>query len=201
MEGTKPSFRLLREVVKRVPMLLKTAILNILSLSPVKGKQDLRTELTVNLIRSFLTFTMTSSQMQRGSMKDPGIKGPKWVSKVTTPRPAESDVLDALVEVIENLKEGDETYEVPELRDVEAEWTGYRKGVRKNAPQPHISEQEKYQKMMEEVSKDLTVLYFHGGAYQWVLTHGSGVFSNLESQLANIMAVFIVLWTLALIVK
>lgn len=156
---------MLREMLKRVPMLLKTAILNVLSLSAVEGKQDLRTEITVNLIRSFFTFTASAGQMQRRSMKDPGISGPMWVSKVTCPRPSESDTLEALQGAIGDLGEGDVTYDVPELRDVEAEWTGYRKGVSKNAHQPRISEEQKYQKMMEEVGEDLTVLYFHGGAY------------------------------------
>jgi hypothetical protein len=156
---------MLREVMKRVPMLVKTVILNILSLSPTGGKQGLRTELTVNLIRSFFTFTSSASEMQRRSMKDPGIKGRMWVANVTMPKP-ESDILDALLEVIDHLKEGDETFETPEVLEVTAEWTGYRKGVSKKAPQPQISEQEKYAKMMEEVEEDLTVLYFHGGAYQ-----------------------------------
>ncbi|KAL1957922.1 hypothetical protein VTO42DRAFT_5314 [Malbranchea cinnamomea] len=164
MEVT-PSWHLLREVLKRVPMLLKTAILNILSLSPTGGKQDLRTEIIVSIIRSFITFTASATQIQRRSMKDPGVKGRIWISTVKMPRPPESDALDALIKVIEHHKEGDETYQVPDLSDVEAEWTGYRKGVSKNQPPPPISEHEKYRKMMEEVKEDLTVLYFHGGAY------------------------------------
>lgn len=165
MEFT-PSLALLREVLKRVPLLLKTTILHILSLSPTGGRQDLRTEITVGIIRSFMTFTTPSSKMQKRSMKDPGVKGQMWVSMVTMSRPAETDALNALLKTIEHHKEGGETYDIPELCDIEAEWTGYRKGVDKKAPQPAISEQEKYQKMMEEVKEDLTVLYFHGGAYQ-----------------------------------
>lgn len=165
MEVT-PSLGLVREVLKRVPMLLKTTLLHILSLSPTGGKQDLRTEITVSIIRSFMTFTSSSGQMQKRSMKDPGVKGPMWVANVTMPRPAETDALDALLKVIEHHKEGGETYQIPEMVDVEAEWTGYRKGVNKKEPPPPISDRDKYDKMMEEVREDLTVLYFHGGAYQ-----------------------------------
>lgn len=165
MEVT-PSLGLVREVLKRVPMLVKTTLLHILSLSPTGGKQDLRTEITVSIIRSFMTFSSSSEQMQKRSMKDPGVKGRMWVANVTMPRPPEADALDALLKAIEHHKEGGETYQVPELVDVEAEWTGYRKGVDKKEPQPPISDREKYDKMMEEVKEDLTVLYFHGGAYQ-----------------------------------
>lgn len=153
-------------LIQKMPLLLKTAILNILSLSPASEKQSLRLELTVALIRSMLDFSSPPSKWQRQSLKDPGIKGRMWVSKVKAPRPPENDVLDALLNAIDALKEGEETYSIPNLIDVEAEWTGFRGGVNAKTPQPEISEESKYERLMEEVKEDLTVLYLHGGAYQ-----------------------------------
>lgn len=152
--------------LKRVPLMLKTIILKLLSLSPVKGKQGWRMELIVTFIRSFYIFDTGASKLQKNSLKDRGVKGDMWVSKVELPRPRENDVLDSLLKAIDHHKDGDETYDIPSLDDVGVEWTGYRKGARPSDPQPNISEGEKYAKMMEEVEEDLTILYIHGGAYQ-----------------------------------
>jgi hypothetical protein len=97
-------------------------------------------------------------------MRDPGIKGPMWVSKATLPQP-ENEVQDAVIKAIEELKSGGETYDIPGVGPVEAEWTGYRKGVGKNEPQPDISEEEKYRKLRGDSDSDMVILYFHGGAY------------------------------------
>ncbi len=88
-----------------------------------------------------------------------------WISKVVLPRPEGDDVRDAVVRAIEGLKEGGETYTLPEIKAVEAEWTGYRAGVDANAPELNISEGEKYENLMKEVKSDVTILYFHGGAF------------------------------------
>ncbi|KAK2757354.1 hypothetical protein FQN54_004868 [Arachnomyces sp. PD_36] len=158
------SMEILKAMLPRVPMVLKTALLNTLSLSETEGKQDLRTELTVRILRSFIGYTVPIGKQQRGSLKDPGIKGPMWISKVTLPKP-EIEVQEALIKVIEELKEGGETYDVPGLVDVEAEWTGHRGDANGKSTLPDISEEEKYSKLMEEVKEDMTILYFHGGAF------------------------------------
>lgn len=155
---------LLAAILVRVPLILKTVLLHAIRLSPVTGKQDLRTELTVAIIRSFLVFSSPVGKQQRDSMRDPGIKGPMWVSKVTFPKP-EEDVQDAVIQAIEDLKKGDETYNIPGVTPLEAEWTGYRSGVHKNAPQPDISEEAKYEELKKEAKEDMVILYLHGGAY------------------------------------
>lgn len=86
------------------------------------------------------------------------------MSKVRIPQP-ELDVQDAVIKAIEELKEGGETYDIPGVGPVEAEWTGYRKGVDKNAPEPGLSEEQKYEALKKENNADMVVLYFHGGAY------------------------------------
>lgn len=159
-----PSVGLLKAVLARVPMILKTLIQHGIHMSPVSGRQDLRTELVVAIIRSFMTFSNSVSKTQHNSMRDPGIKGPIWVSKVVLPSP-EIDVRNAVLHAIDELRTGDESFDIPGIASVEAEWTGYRSGVDKNAPQPNISETEKYHELRKESTSDTTILYFHGGAY------------------------------------
>ncbi|KAI9929019.1 hypothetical protein ASPWEDRAFT_49317 [Aspergillus wentii DTO 134E9] len=164
MSALSSYIALLKVALPRIPLVLKTVLLHGLHLSPGSGKQDLRTELIVVVIRSFMVSLLPVGQQQKRSMRDPGIKGPMWVSKVTLPQP-DKDVEQAVIKAIEDLKLGDITYRNPGVVPVEAEWTGYRKGVGKNAPQPEISEEDKYRELRKDASSDSVILYFHGGAY------------------------------------
>jgi len=158
---------LIRVLVPQVPLLLKTALWHSLWLSPTSTKWDLKTELTIRFISALLdspTPTPVSKQ-QRLSIKDPGIKGNMWISKVTLPRPEENDLRDALVKAVEDMHEGGEKYTIPDISPVEAEWTGYRSDVHSNRRRPDLSEAQHYEKLMFEVSSPTTILYFHGGAY------------------------------------
>lgn len=156
---------LLRPILWRVPLLLQKIIMHSIGLSPVSGKQDLRTELTVAIIRSFMTFNNGIGVSQKKSMRSRPLKGPLWISNATFPPPPENDVVDAVVRAIEELDSGDETYEVPAAVPVEVEWTGYRSGVGKDEPLPDISEEEKYRELLKEAPADMVILYFHGGAF------------------------------------
>lgn len=155
-------------LLPKTPLILKTALLNSLSLSENASKQDMRTEVTVAVLRSMLGCqgTTTLGQAQRFGLKDPGIKGKMWIAKVTLQRPEDAEgPREALVRAIKELGDGHETYALPEMKDVEGEWTGHRAGVDKNAPQLEILEKDKYNHMMSEVKSNVTILYFHGGAY------------------------------------
>jgi hypothetical protein len=159
---------LAKVLLPRFPLLLKTVILNPLSLSSNASKQDLRTELTVSVLRELLKKSNPIGKIQRGSIRDPGIKGKMWISKVTMPKPEDSDGLtprDALDVAFKELGDGSETYTHPDVAAVEAEWTGYRSGVERGAPRPDIPEEEQYERLMSEVKSDTTILYFHGGVF------------------------------------
>lgn len=157
---------LLKFLIFKTPFILKTALFHALGLSPTASKWDLRTALIVNIVRDVLgnSPSSTISKQQEDTLRDPGIKGKMWVSKVTMPAPSEDALLDLLVKTIDALKQGNESYFRPTIVPVEAEWTGYRADVADNAPEPSISEAEKYENMMKEVTSDVTLLYFHGGA-------------------------------------
>ncbi|KAL8971604.1 MAG: hypothetical protein Q9183_000973 [Haloplaca sp. 2 TL-2023] len=158
---------LLRVFVPKIPFIAKTALWHSLWLSPTSSKWDLRTEITVRIIRSLLDSPDPTpiSKQQRWSLKDPGIKGKMWIAKVTLARPEEDDVRDILVEAVESLKEQDGIYTTPPILPVEAEWTGYRANVRDDRPRLDLPEAQHYEKLMSEVRSPVTVLYFHGGAF------------------------------------
>lgn len=96
--------------------------------------------------------------------KDPGIKGPLWISKVTIPKPEEDHVQDALTRAIEALNQDRENHTPAPVESVEAEWTGSRAGVDAHRPRPDLSEKQHFDRLMNEVTSDVTILYFHGGA-------------------------------------
>lgn len=162
---TSPS-ALIRLFVPKIPFIAKTVLWHSLWLSSTSSKWDLRTEITVRIIRSLLDSPEPTPllKQQRWSLKDPGIKGKMWISKVTLARPEEEDVRDMLVEAIESMKEGEAIYTTPPIVPVEAEWTGYRANVRHDRPRLDLSEAQHYEKLMMEVTSPVTILYFHGGA-------------------------------------
>ncbi|KIV94895.1 hypothetical protein PV10_02616 [Exophiala mesophila] len=164
----EPSPRaLVRLLFPRLPMILKTALLNALRLSKNSSKQTLTIEVAVVTLRSIMGIRRPMKFLQRTTTRDRGIKGPIWISKVSVPPPpsAERDTIDAIERVIKELGNGTETYTTPEIGTVEAEWTGYRKGVPPSEPRLATSEHDQYTRLMGEVSSDVTILYFHGGAY------------------------------------
>lgn len=151
----------------KVPLMLKTVALHSLGLSHTSSKWDLKTELFIHVLRSVIdtAHPRSLSVQQKVSIRDPGVKGPVWISKVKADIPPEDDVRQTLFSAIDAMKTGEETYTKPEYQPVEAEWTGYRAGVSKDSPEPSLSEPEKFKKLMAETKSDVTILYFHGGAY------------------------------------
>jgi acetyl esterase/lipase len=167
---TSSPIPVLKAMLPKVPLIGKTTLYHTLGLSENSKQWDLRTALTVSVLRSFIVDSPPRpiSRVQRMSLRDAGIKGRIWVSKVTIPQPAEDDIRQGLFAAIEGLKEPGDTaggYQEPQLLPVEAEWTGYRAGVANDAPELKISEEQKYKELMTEVSSPTTILYFHGGAY------------------------------------
>lgn len=185
MEGQKPDqkpdqrmgsqlkgqLRLMRLLVPRIPFVLRVMLLHLLSLSESAKYLDLRSDLTVALLRNIL-FTGKAqpiSKTQALTLKDPGVKGRIWVSTVASKVPPEQSIRDALLAAINSAKKdlvpADEACRVPDIVPIEAEWTGYRAGATPDSEPPQISEEEKYHEMMKECKSAVTVLYFHGGAY------------------------------------
>ena len=184
MEDLKP-LTALRIFAPKVPLIAKSALYHSLWLSPTSAKWDLKTELTIQVLRSFLGSSkpLPISKQQR-LFKDPGIKGPVWISKVTLPPPPHP-LLDLLITAIESLKTGSEQYGIPLPAPVAAEWTGHRANARSDQPRPDLSEEQHYQRLMSEVTSDVTVLYLHGGAYYLGDPSGHRLFTSKLAHLTG----------------
>lgn len=167
MDGVQSPSKVIRFLSPSLPFLIKSALWHTFGLSPTSAKWDLRTELVVGFVRRLLSqeSPVSVSRLQMLSLRGPVIKGRMWISKVTIPIPEEDDIRTTLIKVIDDLVEGEETYTMPDLVPVEAEWTGSRANVDSERPRPDLPEAQHYEKLMAEVSSDVTILFFHGGAF------------------------------------
>ncbi len=105
------------------------------------------------------------TKRQRETAADREAKGPSWVSRVTFPAPPEDDVRQLICDAVSALGVGDEKYTIPVIENVQAQWTGFRAHVPRMEPEPLISEVEKFDCLMREVSCPITILYAYGGAH------------------------------------
>ncbi|KAJ8604257.1 hypothetical protein MRB53_041855 [Persea americana] len=117
-------------------------------------------------------------------------KGPVWISRTAFPAPSNTnerqEIVTSVLAAIEALVDQD----VPPLKpsdpaapsvglarerdptilqgatveDVKLEWIGHRAGAEVKAPEPDISEEEKYERLAKDAESELVVLYAHGGA-------------------------------------
>lgn len=174
MEG---GIGLVKFLVPQIPSLASTAAWHTLGMTPTSSQWDLRTTLTVQVLRRMMSSSTGSKpqsigKVQATTLKDPGVKGKMWVATETirAPSPGEEGLREAVFAAIEALKPedaGELRYQDPGLSDTEVEWTGYRPDAGKEDKMPDISEEEKYKRLVDEPCRtsDTTILYFHGGAY------------------------------------
>lgn len=156
-----------RLIVPKLPFIFATTVYHTLGLSPMSARWDLRTEITVGILRRVMENEkpIPLSRQQAGSKKDPGIKGKMWVSKITLPAPDAADVRDILCQAIEDMREtGRETFTTPPTLPVEGEWIGYRVDATARSARPDFPEELHYKYLMTDAKSDTTILYMHGGA-------------------------------------
>ncbi|POS87887.1 hypothetical protein EPUL_000410 [Erysiphe pulchra] len=163
------SSRSLKFWVPLLPKIMKTGLLHVLKRSEQSKYWDFRTAITIRILDIVINELPPNSvtNTQSRTLKDPGIKGNVWISKVKLPSPPEDSIRQVLFNTIEKLKKPEEAiggYTEPELLPVEGEWTGYRANASAKAPELKISEEKKYEEMMREVTSKITILYIHGGA-------------------------------------
>jgi hypothetical protein len=165
---------IIKTTLPQVPLIIKTAILAFLGLSPNADVQDALTEIIVVAGRPILSTPTALLRSQKQLKLDYGIWGRMWIAKYTIPAAqigtnsvqGAIDIQEAVKRAISALGSGKEDYELPKVVDVEAEWTAYRSHVGHFARRPDLSEKEQYNKMIQEVGPDSPViLYFHGGAF------------------------------------
>ncbi|KAL8357573.1 hypothetical protein RB598_002399 [Gaeumannomyces tritici] len=104
--ASEQRLRLFLDTLSQVPSLARVALLHVLRLSQQSKYLDLRTELVVAALRSFVNsprpLSITATQALLG--RDPGVKGRIWVSRYANPVPADAaSVRDALLAAIDGL--------------------------------------------------------------------------------------------------
>jgi acetyl esterase/lipase len=160
---------LIRALLPKMPLVIRVAFMHMLQASPPSRYVDLRTEITVALLRSFTEKAYSMTATQKFLNAEAAIKGRIWVSNYTAPVPAGNDVQDLISKAIRGLEDTSapplDLSKLPDVVPVEAEWTGYRAGGTESSTLPAISEAAKYGEMMKECKTQTTILYFHGGAY------------------------------------
>lgn len=169
-EMDSANLKLLLALLPKLPLIVRVAVMHVLRLSEPAPYLDLRSELIVSVLRSFLhpSKPKSISAVQKLTLRDQGVKGRIWVSTYTSAPPPETGIRDALVGAVKSMADPDlppPEVVVPEFAAVEAEWTGYRAGASPGDAPPSKSESDKYREMMKEVTHPTTVLYLHGGAY------------------------------------
>ncbi|KAF4122123.1 Acetyl esterase/lipase [Geosmithia morbida] len=161
-------------VLQKLPLMLRVTVMHLLGLSEQSRHLDLRSNLTVSVLRSFIEPPAGGRSLeatQRMTLKDPGVKGKMWVSTYTAPAPPETSVRDVVVKMICDMASAGSTeqqpaFTVPDIRPVEAEWTGHRAGAAKDElPPAGMAPEKVYDEMMKECTQPTTVMYLHGGAY------------------------------------
>lgn len=111
------------------------------------------------------------SKMQAQSFRERPLKGPILVSKVKIPRPndEEGEALHSkLLDVFKAKSEGVEQLDPPAApcASYDGEWIGVRKDVKDpKAPQPDVSEREKFNGIQQNRQNDITLFYVSGGAW------------------------------------
>lgn len=130
-------------------------------------ERDAETEKTVKAMRAFFAQSPLPalSTWQKQSRRERPASGPVWVSRVSFST-SDDAVRQVLFEGIKNLSSDcSETFTPPSLMPVKLEWTGYRKDASAQCPEPGVSEAQKFENLMQEVSSNITILYVHGGGY------------------------------------
>ena len=111
---------------------------------------------------------LTITQKQEETTKDVPIKGPVWISKFEVPASSDDDSRELLLQLIDQINEKNIRYDCPLSASLRFEWVGFRKDASRNMPEPLISEQKKFHKLLSETTSPLTILYVYGGTFVYV---------------------------------
>lgn len=114
--------------------------------------------------------SMSMSKGQHMTRKDPGVKCSLWVAKTEFPAPQaeDGDACSIILDAIKQVGDCSEKMQDPLRAPVAVEWVGHRSGVGKDAAQPKMSDQAKFDALTGEChgdSSDLVMLYVYGGGH------------------------------------
>ena len=113
--------------------------------------------------------TSTLSYIQNRSLADAEADPPPWACKATLPVPldATNTILDAVVNAIDKLGSGVESYAKPPVESVDVTWTFPRGNawIHESPTKASISEPKDFDSIAQYITNDVTILYIHGGGF------------------------------------
>jgi hypothetical protein len=131
-----------------------------------RAEQNLQ-EMTTKFVEKIRPMLFAPVSMQQFvTAKDSQAKGPLWVSRTQFKKAEDGDNLQQVVkEALDHLAPGKGRDSDFTVDDVDAQWTSFNPSGGERDPEPSISEREKYDSMMKDITTDIVVLYVHGGFY------------------------------------
>ncbi|KAJ6444826.1 alpha/beta-Hydrolase [Purpureocillium lavendulum] len=105
------------------------------------------------------------SAQQSATTKDRPVTGPIWVSRFSLPKAKRDNSRDLLLNLVDEANDTNAPYDRPDSDALHFEWVGFRRHADKNAPEPPLSETEKFQRLEAETTSELTILYIFGGLF------------------------------------
>jgi hypothetical protein len=122
-----------------------------------QAEQQLR-KMTGNLIEKITPMLFAPVSMQQtATTRDRPAKGPIWVSRTMFKKPADQEHLkEVLMKAFNELAPTKGTVGEFSIEDVNVQWTSFKPSGQEKETEPRISEQEKYDGMMEDVAQTLS---------------------------------------------
>ncbi len=108
-------------------------------------------------------YLLPVTKQQQETQKASTTSEPIWVSEVEYPKPVEENLRQTVLNVIERLGDGHETFTPVDVVGVKAEWVGYR-----HSDQPLtsiLSTKENYRALEKDLTSDAVLLHVHGGLF------------------------------------
>ncbi|KAJ4369222.1 hypothetical protein N0V83_006307 [Neocucurbitaria cava] len=131
-----------------------------------KAEASLR-KMTADFVEKITPMLFAPVSMQQyATAKDSPAKGTTCVSRTIFNKPEDQYELKSVtVQAINDLASGQKRIGEFSVEDVKVQWTSFKPSGRDKDLEPSISEQEKYNDMMKDITTDTVVLFAHGGFY------------------------------------
>lgn len=152
-----------------LPTILQRLVAHALFLSPTSSNCSFGTVLVVAIVRAIFNDPTPISMLdqQEESVQDPGLPGSFWVVPDEFAVSAENTVVKRLQEAIiatGNASKVD--FERLKCLPVRGEWIGHQQGTDETPTlDPTLSAKARFQRLMAEVNRNITVLFLHGGQF------------------------------------
>jgi hypothetical protein len=120
--------------------------------------------MVISIVRSIFNDPAPVSMLkaQISSITEPTVKGPMWISKDELRVPGENNLRDVVLAAVKELGTATEERLGAVVRPVKGECFGHAKN---GEPEPDLSEEVKYQHLVDDTRSRVTFIFLHGGQF------------------------------------